>query len=362
MGLETVINVNDQPEPELADAARIEVVERVGAPTTFRLEYDLDISSGDLPRLVDARLDPGALLAILAPDRTGALSCLVKGPVHGQQIHLRHGGAGSTLAVLGADTAVIMDRETRTAQWADVTDSDVVRAILANYGYRVDVETTSAGHFTGKHTLLQRDSDLRFVQRLARRNGFHFWVSCDDQGLETAHFRRPALDGAPGADLIINLDNPNLETLDIHWDVERPTSVIGAQLDLNSLEIIDGSAAISPQTLLGDLGLQAITGDTRSLHLLAPVDDAGDLQARGSGLLAEADWFIQVTCQASVHNVGLPVRAHTVVNLRGAGSRHSGKYFVAGVRHVIDATAHRMEISLARNGWLAPSAGGVPLV
>ncbi|MBP6440177.1 MAG: hypothetical protein KA259_01120, partial [Caldilineaceae bacterium] len=340
MGLETVISVNNRADPELADAARIEVIERVGAPTTFRLEYDVDISSGDLPRLVDDRFDPGALLAILAPDRAGALSCLVKGPVHGQQIRLRHGGAGSTLAVLGADTAVIMDRETRTAQWADVADSDVVSAILANYGYRADVESTSAGHFTDKHTLIQRDSDLRFVQRLARRNGCHFWVTCDDQGVETAHFRRPVLAGEPVADLTINLDNPNLEALDLRWDVERPTSVVSAQLDLNSLDIIDGSAARGAQTVLGDLGLPAITGDTRSIHLLAPADDAGDLQARAGGLLAEADWFVQVTCQASVHNVGIPLRAHTLVNLRGAGSRHSGKYFVAGVRHVIDAAAH----------------------
>ena len=362
MGLETVISVNNRADPELADAARIEVIERVGAPATFRLEYDVDISNGDLPRLLDDRFDPGALLAILAPARSGAMTCLVKGPVHAQQIHLRHGGAGSTFAVLGSDTAVVMDRETRTAQWADVTDSDVVSAILANYGYRVDVETTAAGHFTAKHTLLQRDSDLRFVQRLARRNGFHFWVTCDDQGVETAHFRRPVLDGEPVADLIINLDNPNLEALDIRWDVERPTSVVSAQLDLNSLDTIDGSAAISAQTVLGELGLQAITGDTRSIHLLAPADDAGDLQARGGGLLAEADWFVQVTCQASVHNVGMPLRAHTLVNLRGASSRHSGKYFVAGVRHVIDATAHRMEITLARNGWLAPGGGGLPLV
>ena len=68
-----------------------------------------------------------------------------------------------------------------------------------------------------------------------------------------------------------------------------------------------------------------------------------------------------MTCQASVHNVGIPVRAHTLVNLRGAGSRHSGKYFVAGVRHVIDAAAHTMEITLVRNGWLA-AGGGLPLV
>jgi len=45
------------------------------------------------------------------------------------------------------------------------------------------------------------------------------------------------------------------------------------------------------------------------------------------------------------------VRAQTVINLRGAGTRFSGKYFVTGVKHTIDAAQHRMEVELSRNGW-----------
>ena len=45
------------------------------------------------------------------------------------------------------------------------------------------------------------------------------------------------------------------------------------------------------------------------------------------------------------------MRAHTVVELQGAGIRHSGKYFVGGVRHTIDADRHRMELELLRNAW-----------
>ena len=109
--------------------------------------------------------------------------------------------------------------------------------------------------------------------------------------------------------------------------------------------------AQTPQTILGTSSLQTITGDTRSVHLLAPVDDAGDLQARGQGVLIESDWFIRATCQTNLATLGELVRAHTVVELRGAGSRHSGKYFVAGVRHTIDAADHKMDITLLRNGW-----------
>lgn len=350
MGLGIEIAVDGTPDPELANADRVEVVERMGNTATYTIRYPVDISEGDITWVADPRIDAGGTLSILVPvdDTT---HCLVKGPVYSQKIHIQHGGAGSWVEVTGADTSIIMDRETKSAVWADGTDSDAVSAILGNYGYTADVETTNAAHPEDKHTLIQRDTDLRFVRRLARRNGFLFWVTCDDSGTETAHFKRPPIDESEDAELIINLDSPNIDTLDISWDVERPTSIVGLQLDLNGKTDLDGAVAQSPQTVLGDAGLSQITGDTRSVHVSAPADDAGDMQARGQGALIEADWFIRASCQTSLNQLGRLVRAHRLVNLRGAGSRHSGLYFVASVRHIIDAAAHRMELELIRNGW-----------
>ena len=350
MGLAIAIALDGQPDEELAQATRVEVSEQAGQATSYRHRYNADISGGDLPLLVDSRLDPGSELSILVPV-AGTTHCLVKGPVCGQQLHLQHGGAGSWLEVLGADASVAMDRETKTTIWSDVTDSDAVSTILGGYGYTPDIESTSAGHYERKHVLVQRDSDLRFVRRLARRNGCFFWITCDEQGLETAHFKRPELDGEAAAQLDINLASPSIQGLDLTWDVERPSSVVGAQLDLNTKEELDGDVAVTPQTILGSDSLQAITGDTRSVHLVAPVDDSGDLRARGEGVLIESDWFIRATCQTSLETLGKLVRAHTLVEVRGAGSRHSGSYFVAAVRHTIDATAHMMDLTLIRNGW-----------
>lgn len=350
MGLGIAIAVDGKPDGQLAEAATVEVYERMGEATIYRLRYEADIDDGDLPLLIARRLDPGAELSILVP-MDDATACLVKGPVHGQQIHLEHGGACSWVEVQGSDTSIVMDRETNSTIWADVTDSDAVSTIIAGYGYTPDVETTNGGHYEDKHALVQRDSDLRFVRRLARRNGFLFWISCDDEGTETAHFKRPPLDGEPDTQLIINLARPNLATLDLTWDVERPTSIVGQQLDLNGKENIDGAVAATPQTILGSQSLGAITGDIRSVHLQVPVDDAGDLRARGEGALIESDWFVHATCQTSLNALGRLVRSHTVVELRGAGSRYSGRYFVAGVRHTIDATSHVMDVELVRNAW-----------
>jgi hypothetical protein len=344
------IAVNGQNDAELSQAISIEVSEQAGEASTFSLRYGVDILQGDLPYLIDKRLDAGSDISVIAYLDNMA-HCLVKGPAHAHSIHLQHGGAGSTMDVKGSDTSIKMDRESRSTIWKDLTDSDAVQNILSKYGYTPDVETTSAGHYENKHSLVQRESDFAFIRRLARRNGYYFWISCDALGMETAHFKRPQLGGTPAAQLVINLDSPNISTLDINWDVERPTSIAGVQLDLNAKSNIDLSVLKTPQTILGDIGLIDITGDTRSVHLSAPANDAGDLQSRGEGALIEADWFIQASCQTTVAELGAIIRPHTVVELRGAGSRHSGKYFVSGVTHTINAIEHKMDIKLVRNGW-----------
>jgi phage protein D len=350
MALGAAIAVNDAVDNALTAATWVEVHERMGQPSTYRLRFEVEIGSSDFDQLVDTRLDAGSVLSVLVPGSGGNL-CLAKGPVGGQYIHFVHGGSGSFVEVRGSDATVTMGREAKSVIWSDLTDSDAVSAIVTQHGFIPDVDSTSAGHYENKHALVQRESDLSFVRRLARRNGFLFWMTADPLGNQTAHFKKPQVDGAATATLRINQDPPGLDVLDLRWDVERPSSIEGVQLDLNSLQDLEGSKSDAPLAALGKQDLAAITGDTRSMFLAAPADDAGDLQSRSAGALIDSTFFIRATGETRLDRVGTPIRAHTVVELQGAGSRHSGKYFVAAVRHTIDPVMHRMELELLRNAW-----------
>lgn len=348
------ILINDAPDAELGSPAAVEVYECLGCPATFRLTYPLDIVEGDLPLLKDARLAPGATISVFAQTANG-LPCLIRGPITAQSIHLVHGGAGSSLEVMGTDTSITLDREDKAALW-NGTDSDAVTQIAGTYGLVPDVESTAALHEEAKHVLAQRETDLAFLRRLARRNGCLFWITVDDTGLvETAHFKKPPLDASTAADLVINLSDPpaNLASLELSWDIERPTSASSSQVDLGSKSDLSGAVPQSSLNPLGARSLAAIAGGTRELHLHAPVDDSGDLQSRGEAALAEAAFFLRAKGQTTAEALGTILRAHTVVNLRGAGSRHSGKWFCAAVRHTLDAVGHRQEFELIRNGWEA---------
>ena len=350
MGLGIAIEVGGSADADLANATWVEVTERMGEMTTYRIRYDFDVSEGDFPMLTDSRTDPGSELTIIEPVN-GRHNCLVRGPVASQHIHLAHGSAGSWVEVHGADNSIRMDRESKAAIWSDISDSDAVNSILSSYGFVPDIAPTDAQHMETKHTLVQRDTDLQFVRRQARRNGFLFWITCDAEGNETAHFKRPQLEGNDGPELIVNLVNNNLQWFDLDWDVEKPTSATATDVDLSDASGLDGSVNKSPLNPLGAQSLADIVTDTRSLHLVTPSDSAGDLQSRSEGALIEAGWFIRGRCQTTLSALQNLVRAHTVVQVSGLGSRHSGKYFVAAVKHTIDQSEHRMDIELVRNAW-----------
>lgn len=350
------ITVNNVPDPELTAMARIEVRETCGEPIRYQLNFAVDIEAGDLPLLTDSRFAAETILGVfvVTPDGT---RCLVNGPVHAHNVNVKHGGSGSSLVVSGADKTILLAREDKAVQWQDTTDSAVVRSILGSSGFSENSFQPEAGSESGsryspnKHTLLQRSDDLSFIRKLARRNGYLFWLDYDDDAKEKFYFKKPSLENVSPYEVVINLDDANVDECHFSWDTQRPDSVNAAQLDLNVLSAIDGAATESGLVPLGSNTLAAIRGAPFTTHLAAVVDDAAALRGRAQGLLSESGWFVTGVCATSMHRLKGVIRAHQVVNLRGAGSRYSGHYLVSSAKHFIDASAHLMEFTLVRNAW-----------
>ena len=270
-----------------------------------------------------------------------------------QQSHLNHGGAGSSVHVEGEDTGHNLDHTPIFRVTDSGTDADIVTTILSSASQMLpDVEATPDSlHAEENHSHVQRESNLSLLRTLARRNGYHFWITYSNAGLATGHFRPRSLDGQPANTLIVNQENNNIDLLQVNADSTRPSATEGRQLDVRTLSVIGGATTLD-DTTLGSSGLTALNGaEQQSIHLAPTVDDAGALTARSRGALRDAQWFINATCQTSLHRLCDIVRFHSIVQVQGAGSRHSGKYYVTAVKHKIDAAAHVMELELQRNAW-----------
>ncbi len=363
MGLGILIGVDNTPNEELTQqVSSVEVYEKMDQATSYKIRFMVDICDGDIAHGLEEHTDPGSILSVLV-DVNDELVCLVKGPVTRQEAHLQHGGAGSWLDVEGTDTSQAMDLGPTDHVWDSVTDSDIATTIIGqNHQMTTDVESTSgSAHSEANHTLAQRESDLSLIRRLAQRNGFHFWISYDSAGTATGHFKSRSLNGEAAAELIVNLENSNIDNLRITWDTRRPTQVQTQQIDPRTLQVMGGSpVTLSGETALGDQDLSQIAGSSpQSTQLSPPTDDSGAQQARAEAALREAQWFINATCRTSMHQLCHKlIRSHSLVDVQGAGSRHSGKYYVTGVKHLIGPVSHIMEVELARNAWGSAAGGG----
>lgn len=344
--------VNGAPDPTLQQPARVEVTEAVGASTTFFLFYDFHIEEGDLPLLLEAKLCPEAVLALRVPDGD-ATAVLVRGPVTRQRISVATGGTGSVLEVIGADATVELAREYKVHVWPTTTDAAAIIEILGAAGLipMVNLPSTVV-HVETKNSLVQREPDLHLIRRLARRNGCWLWLEYDSlTTLPTVHVERPPVNAATAIHFYLNGDTRNLDQAMIEWDVERVVTADAANRDVFGATDMDGSVERSPLSGLADKALADIVTNTRKARLSVPVDDAGDLLVRSEAALIEEGWFVRVTFSIAARVLKHVVRAHTVVELHGAGSRHSGKYLVSRVVHHIDDADHVMDVTLIRNGW-----------
>jgi hypothetical protein len=338
------------PDPGMPVPDSVQVIECLHQPTTYRLRYAFASKDGDFPLLSDSHLEPEKDLAVaVMPGTTPTF--LVCGPVARQEVTFMKGGSDCTLDVVGGDHCIAMDREDKSKIWNNVTDSLAVTAVLVDYKLVPDISVTTALHTEFKHSLVQRETDLRFVRRLARRNGFWFWITSEAPAVNVAHFKRFSPGATADVELRMNGKDANIDKVSLEWDSERPVAATLKQVNLSDKSVIDGSVAASPLTGLASKALGSIVSKKRAVHLVVPADDAGDLKSRAEALLIDNGWFVTARVVTRLSVLKKVLRSHTVASLGGLGKRHSGNYVVARVVHDIDATDHVMTADLVRNGW-----------
>ena len=92
------------------------------------------------------------------------------------------------LEIWGMDASVLMDREEKLKDWPNKKDSDIATEIFSAYGLTPEVDDTELVHDEQVSTIIQRETDMQFLKRLALRNGFECYVDGD-----TGYFRRRTL-------------------------------------------------------------------------------------------------------------------------------------------------------------------------
>lgn len=365
MAFGCVIETNQGLAPDITGRAAVMVVERIGVGTHWELQMDARVDGGDIPDFLDARFDPGQVVSIFADDGLAGIDCLVTGEVLGQRLVVVHGSEGSAMTVFGGDTTVAMDREVKTTIWEGLlmTDAAIVLSILPGYALVPAVDPTLAVRPPAGHPLVQRKSDLALIRQLARRNGCLFWITPMAAAVgpiaQIAHFAPPTFADGPGlGELRLNQQanaltgDPNtIDSISIEFDASAPTEVKADGVGIAGVDSFNADTNLDAMTPLGTTAVKDIGPSPRSHRLTTASDTAGDLLPKGTGVLNEAQFFIRARCTTTRKRLGKVLHAHDTVRIMGAGSRHSGRYYVQQVIHRLDDEAHWMDLTLVRNAW-----------
>jgi phage protein D len=344
----------------------IEVEENADLPGAIQLNLPVNVTdAGDLTFVTDSKLQPFASIAVVATVDGKPDECVFDGFVLSHKLHLRTGTTASTLQVWGQDASWLMNLEEKVKEWTNMTDADVASAIFSDYGITPSSDNTdddSPTHTEDGHTLMQRGTDIQFLRSLGRRSGKIVRVTCTDTpGQRSGYFAKPNLDGDPTITIKLNdAETWNVDTLDIEWDVTRPTKVKARQALFNddSEDGAIGDADDSGLALLAERTLADFSGKDNTTLLTAPVDDAGELSLRAKAVLRDAGWFVRCEGEADVARLNAILRVGKVVQVAGIGSLNGGKYYVWSVRHTITTDSHRMKFVLQRNAVGPKSSGG----
>jgi phage protein D len=271
------------------------------------------------------------------------------------QTALTNNPGESTLTVIAMDASVLMSRSEVLKTWAGMADSDIASTIFNDYGISPEVESTDVTYEEDSTLIVQRGTDIHFLQFLAQRHGFDVYIDVDpSSGSLIGHFGPVQLDDEPQGVLTIHMgQSSNLNFFNVRWDMLRPSEVQIDNIDVESGEDQTGSATGSDLTPLGREDLFGATTPRVLRVLPAGATLEAELLSLAQGLSNRSSLAVIAEGEVNTNNFGAVLRAKRTVNVRGAGELYSGTYLVERVLHAFIEGEYTQSFTLRRNA-LAP--------
>jgi hypothetical protein len=283
---------------------------------------------------------------------------------------------GCVVEIMGMDTTSVMGLEEKQKNWPDgETDSSIASTVFKSYQLSADVgdtiEDTLVKHEEKISTVIQRETDIHFLKRLARRNGFECFVK-DGKGF----FRKPPLDDEdPQPILSAHFGaETNLISFNARLNALRPAKVEMHQIDIVEKQVMDALVEVGAQRQLGSEAAISVTppnissppASSRLFVKHAVATSQPEMQNLCQALFDEAEWLIEGGGEINTVVYGNVLETRRLVPIKGVGEVFSGLYYVTNVKHKFSGVSSytqqftaRRNASVSQIGDFPPPIGGL---
>ncbi len=293
----------------------------------------------------------------------GVSENLVEGYITGIDFHIDKEERKSHVDINGMDSTVLMNLGEEIMSWVDKSDSDIAKEIFSKYGFDLDVDDTVHPPLEKGYTVIQRESDIEFLKKLAVRNGFECFVDSDFQSKKTrGHFRKLQLDLKPQKDLAVHFGTDStLESIDFSIDGLRPISVELRQKDALSKKVEEVLIDDSKLSKLGKQTLNELIASNltkiKTRETLTPkiilsrhvVSEPQLMESIARSVFDEGSWFINAKGTVNAESYGKVLKTKSLVLIKGSNDTFSGKYYVSKVIHTFKPGSYIQEFKAKRN-------------
>jgi hypothetical protein len=341
------------PYPVIDSLVSIEItnrdVERDGFQMTFALGKDSILDYG---LLMSGLLDPPSRVIVIVI--INALpQVVIDGVITSHQVVSTNKPGESKLTVTGEDISLQLDLEEKSVTYPNQPDSVIVTRLIgsyAQYGLVPMVTPTTDVPIQVDRIPSQQGTDLAYIQELAGKNGFVFYIEPTDiPGVNTAYWGLDNRLGIPQPALTMNMGpNTNVDSpINFGFNALGPADPQVTVIEPNSKQAI-------PIPVPSSLRPPLASKPAASLRKTIPRNTANlsSIQAGLRALSSATDSSDAVTGTGQLDSVryGRVLQARRLVGVRGAGFTYDGTYYVKEVTHHIERGRYTQSFTLKREG------------
>jgi hypothetical protein len=284
---------------------------------------------------------------------------LMDGIITNQQLSPGNEPGSSILTITGEDISVMMDSEEKSNEHPAQMETIIAIKIILSYAkYGLVPLVIPPGlvdpPIPVERTPVQQATDLQYLEEMARRHGYVFYVKPGPFPLQSTAYWGPRIRvGIPQPALSVNMgSDTNVESINFQNNALTPHFVSGEVQDRLTDKKIPIKALFSTRIpLVSQPSWLVHRAKLRRIQLRETGLNAMQAFARAQSMTdASQDEVVTASGELDALRYGNLLWPRELVGLRGAGYSYDGFYYVQSVTHRIRKDEYTQSFNLAREG------------
>lgn len=279
-------------------------------------------------------------------------------------------GKEALLTITGDSIDTLMDLEDFTVPWPAMTDGLIASAVLAKYAAfgvipSVVQPIPPEPPDPLERTVIQNETDARFLRRLGWPYGYVFFVMPGPRvGMNTAYWGPPPRSKPPQKALSVDLGPAtNVNSLSFAYEAYGPTVVFGSvqsEFFESTVPIATTKPTRTPRLASSPAIISQFPFVRYQLYRNPAYEPGRALVEANAITQWSTDRVVTATGSVDTLRYDHILDVPGVVGVRGAGASYDGNYYVASVTHTLRLGTYTQDFVLTREGTGSTTRGVIP--